>query len=152
MCIDEDNKFSELVIASNFLFLILELSSSILILSKTNRVIKTSNTLFNPWISISSNGAIIMSNVYTIIIYIVSMYSNIRGYILTLSYSILLFSFRLGNTNRGILWSVFLLQVTEFFSRFWFLLLSLVFCFSIFGVFTFNEFGIVSRFYVCIYR
>ena len=44
-----------------------------------------------------------MSNIYTIIIYIVSMYSNIRGYILTLSYSILLFSFRLGNTNRVIL-------------------------------------------------
>ena len=87
MCIDEDNKFSELAIASNFLFLILELSSSILILrisilllSNTNRVIKTSNTLFNPsWISISGNEAIIMSNVYTIIIYIVSMYSNIRG-------------------------------------------------------------------------
>lgn len=32
------------------------------------------------------------------------------------------------------------------------LLLSLVFCFSIFGIFTFNEFVIVSRFYVCIYR
>lgn len=79
MCFDEDNKFSELAIASNFIFLILELSSSILILSKTNRAIKASNTLFNPWISISSNGAIIMSNVYTIIIYIVSMYSNIRG-------------------------------------------------------------------------
>lgn len=78
MCIDEDNKFSELAIASNFLFLILELSSSILISSKTNRVIKTSNTLFNPWISISSNGVIIMSNVYTIIIYIVSIYSNVR--------------------------------------------------------------------------
>ena len=150
MCIDEDNKFSELAIASNFIFLILDLSSSILILSKTNRVIKTSNTLFNPWISISSNGAIIMSNLYTIIIYIMSMYSNIRGYILTLSYSILLFSFRLGNTNRVILWSVFLLQVTAFFSRF--LLLSLVFCFSIFRIFTFNEFVIVSRFYVCIYR
>lgn len=44
-----------------------------------------------------------MSNVYTIIIYIVSMYSNIREYISTLSYSILLFSFRLGNTNRVIL-------------------------------------------------
>lgn len=71
------NKFSELAIASNFLFLILELSSSILILNKTNRV-KTSNILFNPWISISGNEAIIMSNVYTIIIYIVSMYSNIR--------------------------------------------------------------------------
>ena len=77
MCIDEDNKFSKLAIASDFF--ILELSSSILILNKTNREIKTSNTLFNPWISISSNGAIIMSNVYTIIIYIVSMYSNIRG-------------------------------------------------------------------------
>lgn len=38
-----------------------------------------------------------MSNLYTIIIYIMSMYSNIRGYILTLSYSILLFSFRLGD-------------------------------------------------------
>lgn len=73
------DKFSELAIASDFLFLILELSSNILILSKTNRVIKTSNTLFNPWISISSNGVIIMSNVYTIIIYIVSIYSNIRG-------------------------------------------------------------------------
>ena len=48
MCFDEDNKFSELAIASNFLFLILELSSSILILSKTNRAIKASNTLFNP--------------------------------------------------------------------------------------------------------
>ena len=72
------DKFSELAIASDFLFLILELSSNILILSKTNRVIKTSNTLFNPWISISSNGVIIMSNVYTIIIYIVSIYSNIR--------------------------------------------------------------------------
>lgn len=79
MCIDEDNKFSKLAIASDFLFLILELSSSILISSKSNRAIKTSNTLFNPWISISVNGAIIMSNVYTIIIYIVSMYSNIRG-------------------------------------------------------------------------
>ena len=79
MCIDEDNKFSKLAIASDFLFLILELSSNILILSKTNRAIKASNTLFNPWISISANGAIIMSNVYTIIIYIVSMYSNIRG-------------------------------------------------------------------------
>ena len=146
------DKFSELAIASDFLFLILELSSNILILSKTNRVIKTSNTLFNPWISISSNGVIIMSNVYTIIIYIVSIYSNIRGLILTLSYSILLFSFVLGNTNRVILWSVFLLHVTAFFSRFWFLFLSLVFCFSIFGIFTFNEFVIVSRFYVCIYR
>ena len=73
------DKFSELAIASDFLFLILELSSNILILSKTNRVIKTSNTLFNPWISISSNGVIIMSNVYTIIIYIMSIYSNIRG-------------------------------------------------------------------------
>lgn len=73
------DKFSELAIASDFLFLILELSSNILILSKTNRAIKASNTLFNPWISISVNGAIIMSNVYTIIIYIVSMYSNIRG-------------------------------------------------------------------------
>ena len=73
------DKFSELAIASDFLFLILELSSNILILSKTNRAIKASNTLFNPWISISANGAIIMSNVYTIIIYIVSIYSNIRG-------------------------------------------------------------------------
>lgn len=61
------------------LFQVKSLSNSILILSKNNRVIKTSNTLFNPWISISANGAIIMSNVYTIIIYIVSMYSNIRG-------------------------------------------------------------------------
>lgn len=73
------DKFSELAIASDFLFLILELSSNILILSKTNRAIKASNTLFNPWISISANGAIIMSNVYTIIIYIMSIYSNIRG-------------------------------------------------------------------------
>lgn len=73
------DKFSELAIASDFLFLILELSSNILILSKTNRAIKASNTLFNPWINISANGAIIMSNVYTIIIYIMSIYSNIRG-------------------------------------------------------------------------
>lgn len=126
MCIDEDNKFSEWVIASNFLFLILELSSSILILSKTNRAIKTSNTLFNPWISISVNEAIIMSNVYKVLVYIVSKYSNVRQWISAL--------------------------VIAFFSRFWFLLLSLVFCFSIFGIFTFNEFVIVSRFYVCIYR
>nr|DAE74984.1 MAG TPA: hypothetical protein [Caudoviricetes sp.] len=42
------DKFSELAIASDFLFLILELSSNILILSKTNRAIKASNTLFNP--------------------------------------------------------------------------------------------------------
>ena len=48
MCIDEGNEFSELAIASNFLFLIFDLSSSILILSKTNRVIKTSNILFSP--------------------------------------------------------------------------------------------------------
>lgn len=47
---------------------------------------------------------------------------------------------------------LFSLLVIAFFSRFWFLLLSLVFCFRIFGVFTFNEFVIVSRFYVCIYR
>ena len=57
------DKFSELAIASNFLFLILELSSSIFILSKTNRVIKTSNILFSPWINISANRVIIMSNV-----------------------------------------------------------------------------------------
>ena len=63
------DKFSELTIASDFLFLILELSSNILILSKTNRVIKTSNTLFNPWISISSNGVIIMSNVLYLLTY-----------------------------------------------------------------------------------
>ena len=55
-----------------------------------------------------------MSNVYTIIIYIVSMYSNIRGQILTLSYSISLLRFELGSSNRVILRSVFLLQVTVF--------------------------------------
>ncbi len=66
MCIDYMDKFSELAIASNFLFLILELSSSIFILSKTNRVIKTSNILFSPWINISANRVIIMSNVCTI--------------------------------------------------------------------------------------
>ena len=69
MCIDYMNKFSELAIASNFLFLILELSSSILISSKTNRVIKISNRLFNPWISISANGGNIMSNVLYLLTY-----------------------------------------------------------------------------------
>nr|DAP07737.1 MAG TPA: hypothetical protein [Caudoviricetes sp.] len=44
-----------------------------------------------------------MSSVCTIIVYIASIYSNIRQWKLALSYSILLFSFVLGNTNRVIL-------------------------------------------------
>lgn len=44
-----------------------------------------------------------MSNVYTIIAYIVTIYSNIEQWNLAFSYSILLFSFVLVNTNRVIL-------------------------------------------------
>lgn len=51
------------------LFQVKSLSNSILLLSNTNRGIKTSNILFNLWISISANKVIIMSNVLYLLTY-----------------------------------------------------------------------------------
>ena len=42
---------------------------SILLLSNTNRAIKTNNILFSPWINISANRVIIMSNVLYLLTY-----------------------------------------------------------------------------------